>query len=229
MSGSNNSSGGGPRSKGAGIHHANIRNKDKAVKRLKSSFRKIGIHFTLEKEKRTVPANVVLTEITQKSAYLFSEEKVAKNSWVTVHLREPLKFDVRGRVRYCEAADKNSTLSKTGDKPNYRLLIEFDFPTDLEREVMQDFYHQVRDETYAATRWHHYTSEKSQADAKKAADGAKMAETVKAAQEQPELATNDMLVTDKPVEPIAGSANPGAKKPEGEDPSGQTGGQSQAA
>ena len=202
---SNNGNGNGPRLKQGGIHHANIKNKESAVKRLKSAFRKTEIMITLDKNQQSVAASAVLTEILPKSAYIFSPEKLAKNSMITVHLREPLGIDVRARVRFSELAGRDDKMSKSGARKNFRTLIEYVIASESEREAIEDFYQQVRDENYVATKWHHYVTEKAQLEAKLKMNEIKIAEKVKEAQDQPELAPPEMLVPE------------GGEKPGGEE------------
>ena len=217
------------RPKARGIHHANIRDKEKAIKRLKSSFRRVELGLTLDKDKRQVRSTAVLTEIQPKSTYLFVEEKIPKSSLIVVHLKEPLTIDVRGRVRYCELADRHGGVPKTGEGQLYRMLVEFVFASQSEQEAMEDYFQQVRDENYVATRWHHYVSEKAQSEAKLKVHEMKIAEKVKEVQDQADLATDDMLVGENTKTKIsatgAGDVMVGKKK-QGD---GDDGGQSQAA
>lgn len=194
--GNNSGNGTGPRLKQGGIHHANIKDKEKAVKRLKSAFRKTEILITLDKNQQSISAQSVLTEIMPKSAYIFTPNKLAKNTMLTIHLREPLSIDVRGRVRFSEHSGRDDKMAKNGAKKNFRTLIEYMIASESEREALEDFYQKVRDDNYVATKWHHYVTEKTQLEAKLKRNEIKIAEKVKEAQEQPELAPPEMLVND---------------------------------
>lgn len=195
MNGNNNN----PRPKAQGIHHANIKDKKKAVKRLKNAFRKTALKLTVEKDKRNLNCTAVLMEVQPKSAYVFVHEQLPKHTLVELHFKEPLQISIRGRVRYSEQADRNSQPKKS-QKISYRMYIEFLISGQSEADAMQDFFQQVRDENYVATKWHHYVSEKAQVEAKLRASEMKISEKVKEVQGQPELATDQIL------NPVAGAA-----------------------
>lgn len=186
----------GSRPKPKGVHHANIRDEKASFKRMKASFRRAEIPLILDADKRTIMGSAVLAEITPKSCYIFVREKIAKYSTLTMKITEPLAMDVRGRIRYCEPADRNMVAKKavTGSVSIYRALVEFMVSSETEGEALHDLYQQVRDENYVATKWHRYVTEKAQQDAKIKESQAKLAERVKEAQDTPDLASPDMLV-----------------------------------
>src|SRR3989338_8323101 len=81
----------GPRTgRSGGIHHANIRDKEKTVKRLRAAFRKIPVKLTTERQAESVEAVVVLAEVSARSAYFFSSKKLPKNTSLVFNIGHPL-------------------------------------------------------------------------------------------------------------------------------------------
>ena len=175
------------------VHHGNIRNKESAESRLRAAFRKTKVFLSTGKDKERITATVILTEIHPRSTYLFVEEQLRKGTLITVHLTDPLAIDVKGKVRYCEEVNIAKRIRRKKGGSQYRLLVEFSLLSEVEKGAMEDYYQQVRDESFVATRWHHYVTQRAQAEAKSKAQQQKMQEAVKDAQDEPVLATEDVL------------------------------------
>ncbi len=90
----------------------------------------------LDKSKREIVCSAILTEIKQKSAYVFTQEKLPKNSMLEIQLREPLSLDLRCRVRYSEPADRKVNIKRQESAPIFRTLLEFVFASEFESEAM---------------------------------------------------------------------------------------------
>lgn len=147
-------------SKNKGIHHLNIRDKKRIASRLRNAFKKVEVPLEIKSSGEKLTAIVVLMEVLPNSCYLFLQKKLHINSAVNLHLLEPLAIEVPGRIRYCEQINVGSPLQVEKNSQMYRTLIEFQLSSNLERKALHDFYQQVRDESYVATQWHMYVSEK---------------------------------------------------------------------
>lgn len=150
----------------AGIHHANIRDREGVVKRLRASFRKVNVLLELDKDKTKVEATVVLGEIEMRSVYLFAPRKIKKKSQLTFTIHNPLAMNVRGVVRYCERIENDSPVQAEKKRPFFRMLVEFIFTSASEKNAMSDLYQKIRNEDYVPTQWHIYVTEKLQGSAR---------------------------------------------------------------
>lgn len=153
--------GGGNRSsKEPGIHHANIQNKERALARLRNSFRKVELELEIQKTGEKLKTILVLMEVLPNSCYLFSNKKMRKNDTVVIQFTQPLSIEVKGRIRYSEQVNEGTAVQVEKGAQTFRTLVEFQLSSELERNAMKDFYQQVRDQNYVATQWHMYISDR---------------------------------------------------------------------
>lgn len=193
-----------PRLVKGGVHHANIRDKAKAVKRLRSAFRKIQVKLTIEKNSSPVEVLAVLTEITPRSAYLFSATRLRKKTTVAFHIAQPLSMTVRAVVRYCERTQQESVVQTEGGKPSYRVYVEFVLANESERLAMVDLYEKIRNEDYVATQWHIYATEKMQHEQRLRVQAERLEKAIAASQ------TAQAKAEEKASEPAAEAEKPAA-------------------
>lgn len=212
--GSGNNGGSG-RPKPQGIHHANIRDQKGAARRLKASFRRVGFIAEFEKDKRQTQCFVVLMEMSPGSTYAFFSERIPRNATLRLFITEPLTIDVRARVRYSEAADRNGSQNRKSTGTSYRTLLEFLISSDSERDALIDLYQQIRDENYVATKWHHYISERAQLEAKAKANEVRFAEKVREANDTPDLASPEMIkeIAEPAAETVSAAIGPETPAP----------------
>lgn len=146
------------------IHHANIKDQRKAIKRLRAAFRKIKIILELGELGPPIEAFVVLTEVGNMGVSLFSPKKLKKKTHVLFKLGAPLAISIRGVVRYCEQIRQESMLqSANKEETTYRTTIEFIFAGEQEKLAVADVYEKIRDENYVPTNWHAYITDRMQA------------------------------------------------------------------
>lgn len=183
-----------PRPKARGIHHANIKDKPKTEKRLRAAFCKTRVELTVDGTNEPIKATIVLAELGKKGTFLFAQTKLRKKSRVTFKLMEPLEMTLNATVRFCEPLYSVNAAQTTRHSRYYRIYIQFTFHSDAEQLALQDLYLKIRDESYAATQWHNYVHELAQRKLKSQWGTIKMLEKIKAAQDEPVLATDEMLV-----------------------------------
>ena len=184
-----------PRPKHPSIFHANIRDKKAAVSRLRSAYHKTSAEILLDGSASAFAATLVLAEISSQGVYLFTPVKLRKKAALTFTIHAPLAISVRGYVRFSEVLASESSIQALKPERRYRTYIEFSPNSDAERLALEDLYFKVRDESYVATRWHHYRNEIAQREIRARIQAERMKEQVKSMQDEPVLATEDLLVS----------------------------------
>lgn len=90
----------------------------------------------------SVPARVVLNDMSPKGLYLFASEQLALGQQIQLTLEEPRRFFAHGKVVSCQNIVMDRRVISEHQFP-YRVGIEFLFRNDAERQAVLQYCQEI--------------------------------------------------------------------------------------